>query len=63
MNLFLCKANVKRFGFNNLHQEFDIMRIVHTVMDACWEDRSKENVYNERFINVHLAFLIWKFGT
>ena len=31
MNSFWCKANVKRFGFNNLHQDLDIMRIVHTV--------------------------------
>ena len=22
MNSFWCKANVKRFGFNNLHQDF-----------------------------------------
>ena len=24
MNLFWCKANVKHFGFNNLHYDFDI---------------------------------------
>ena len=41
MNLFLCKANIKHFGFYNLHQDFDIMRIVHTVMDACRDNRSK----------------------
>ena len=58
MNLFGCKANVKRFGFNNLHQDFDIMRIVHTVMGACRDNRGKENVYNEKDTNVHLAFLI-----
>ena len=33
MNLFWCKANDKRFGFDNLHQDFDIMRIVHEAMD------------------------------
>ena len=60
MNLFWCKANIKRFGFNNLHQDFDIIGIVHTAMDACRHNRSKENVYNERFMNVYLAFLIWK---
>ena len=58
MNLFWCKANVKRFGFNNLGQDFDIIKIVHTATDACRNNKSKENVYNERFINVHLAFLI-----
>ena len=60
--LFWCKANVKRFGFNNLHQDLDIMRnIVHTAMDSCRGNWGKENVYNERFINVHSAFLIWKY--
>ena len=34
MNLFLCKANVKRFSLNNLDQDFDIMRIIHTAIDA-----------------------------
>ena len=34
INLFWCKANVKRFGFNNLHQDFNIVRIVHTAIDA-----------------------------
>ena len=62
MNLFWYNANVKHFGLNNLHQDFDIMRnFVHTVMDACWDNRSKENVYNEIFINVHLIFLIGKY--
>ena len=32
---------MKRFGFNNLHQDFDIRRIVHTTMDACRENRCK----------------------
>ena len=41
MNLFWCKANVKRFGFDNLHQDFDIIRIVRTAMDACQDNRSK----------------------
>ena len=35
MNLLWGKANVERFGFNNLHQDFDIMGIVHTAMDVC----------------------------
>ena len=34
------------------------MRIVDIAMDACRDNRSKVNVFNERFINVHLAFLI-----
>ena len=41
MNLFCYKTNVKRFGFYNLHQGFDIMRIVHTAMEACRDNRSK----------------------
>ena len=36
MNLFWCKANVKRFGLNNLHQDFDIMGIVHTASNRCF---------------------------
>ena len=45
MNLFWCKANVKRFGFDNLHQDFDIMRnVIHTGMDACRDDRRKKCV-------------------
>ena len=32
MNLFWCKANVKGFGFNDLHQDFDITRIVFLMM-------------------------------
>ena len=31
----------KRFGFNNLHQDFDIMRIIHKAMDACQDNESK----------------------
>ena len=38
---FWCKANVKRFGFNNLHQDFDIMGIVHTAMDVFRANKSK----------------------
>ena len=31
MNLFRCKANVKHFCFNNLHEDFDMRRnVVHT---------------------------------
>ena len=41
MNLFWCKANVKRFGFDNLYQDFDIMGIVQTAMDAYRHNRSK----------------------
>ena len=40
MNLLWCKADVKRFGFNNLQQDSDI-RILHTMMDACQDNRSK----------------------
>ena len=60
MSLFCCKANVKSFGFNKLHLDFD-MRIVHTVMDGCGDNGRKENVHDEKFINVHLAFLILKY--
>ena len=45
MNSSWYKANVKRFGFNKLHQDFGIMRIIHIAMDACRDNRSKENVY------------------
>ena len=58
INLFWCKANVKRFSLNNFPQDFDIMRIVHTTMDACRDKRSKENVYYERFKNVHTFSLL-----
>ena len=58
MNLFWCKANVKRFSFNNLHQDFDIIRMVHTAMGACQDNRCKENIYDEKYMNVHLVFLI-----
>ena len=61
MNLFWCKANVKRFGFNNLHQDFDIMRSINIAMDICRDNWSKENVYYERFINVYLALFIAKY--
>ena len=50
MNLFLCKANVKRFGFDNLPRDFNIMRIEIT--------GAKKNAFNGRFIYIHLAFLI-----
>ena len=63
MNLFWCKAIVERFGFKNLHEDIDIMsNVVHAAMDDCQDKRSKEkNVYKERFINLHSAFLIWKY--
>ena len=42
MNLFSCKANVKRFGFNNLHQDFDIrVNVVPSVMDAGRDNMSQ----------------------
>ena len=41
MNLLGCKTDVKRFGFNQLYQDFDIMRIVYTAMDTCRDIRSK----------------------
>ena len=47
MNLFWCKANIKRFGLNNLQQDFDIMRIVHTAMDACWYNRCIHRCVND----------------
>ena len=30
-------------------------------MDACRDNGSKENVYKQKFMNVHSAFLIWKY--
>ena len=42
MNLFWFKTSLKGLGFNNLHQDLDIMQIVHTAMDACQDDRSKK---------------------
>ena len=39
--------DVKLFGFSNCHQDLDI-RIVHIAMDACWDNRSKCKVYNEK---------------
>ena len=38
MNLLWCKVDVKRFGFSNHHQD----------LDACWDNRSKWKVYNEK---------------
>ena len=52
MNLFGCKANVKRFSFEDLHKDIDML-IVHTAMDACQDYRRKENVYNQKDINMH----------
>ena len=46
--------------FNNLHQVFNIMRIVHKMMDACRDNMSKENACNKKDTNVHVAFLISK---
>ena len=40
MYLLWCKGNVKRLGLNNIHQDFDIRRIVHTVMNACQDNKS-----------------------
>ena len=41
MNLLWCKANVKRFGLNNPYQDFDIIRIIHTAVDACQDNSGK----------------------
>ena len=44
--LILIESHVKRFCFNNLHQDYNIMKyIVYTVMDVCWNNRRNENVY------------------
>ena len=54
---FIIKINVKRFGFNNLLQDFKFMKIaVKKAMDVSWNNRKKESVYKERFIIVHSAF-------
>ena len=35
--------DVKRFGFNNLHQDFNIMRnVVHIMMDSCRDKKNKK---------------------
>ena len=57
MNLFWCKANVKHFSFDNLHQDFDIMRIVHIAMDACRDNRgkyiTKKNI--KTYLSLHIS--------
>ena len=47
MNLLWCKVDANIFGFSNHHQDLDI-KIVHIAMDACWDDRSKWEIYNEK---------------
>ena len=45
------KVNVKRFSFNNLLQDFKIMKnFVYTAMDAYWNNRRKESTY------IHFVF-------
>ena len=44
MNLFWYKAIIKRFGFNSLHQVFDIMIIVHIAMDTCRDINTLEGM-------------------
>ena len=34
-------------GSSNHHQDLDI-KIVHIAMDACWDDRRKLKIYNEK---------------
>ena len=50
MDFLWCKANVKRIGFNNLHQDFDIMRIVQIMMDGA--NKTYEWVNNSHDIKV-----------
>ena len=52
-----------RFSFSNHHQDLDI-KIIHIAMHACWDDRSKWEIYNiqkslERVW--HVEKYIWKF--
>ena len=62
MNLFWCKANVKCFGFNNLHQDFDIIRIVHIAIDACCDNWSKGNVYNKKYFSFIYIYIFFFFS-
>ena len=54
MHLLWCKANIKCFGFNNLHQDFDIMRVVHTAMGASRDKRSK---YSQIQIYIYFIYI------
>ena len=56
-NLFWCKSNITRFGFHDLRQDFDIMRIVDTAIDVFQDNRSKKMCIM-KYIFVDLAFLI-----
>ena len=47
MNSLWSEVDVKRFGFITYHQDLDI-KIVHIAMDACWDDWSKWEIYNEK---------------
>ena len=35
--------------------------VVYTAINICWNNRKKENVYKERLIIVHSAFLFWNY--
>ena len=59
MNLFWCKVNVKRFGFDNLHQDFDIMRIVPTAMNAC-RDNNYSVFLLSSYIYIYIYIYIYK---
>ena len=52
MNLLWRKANIKHFGFNNLHQDFDIMRIVFLLSSYC---RIQIHIY---FHNTYILTII-----
>ena len=53
MNVFCCEVNVKRFGFDNLIQDFNIINIaVHGAMGASRNHKAKK-----MYITVYSAFL------
>ena len=53
MNLYWIKVDVDGFGSCNHHQDLDI-RIVHIVMDACWDNRSKWKIMTIYIFNFPL---------
>ena len=58
MNSFGWKVDVNRFSFDNLHQDFNIMKdVVYTTMDVCVDKKREEHVYEEKFMTLHSVFL------
>ena len=55
------KVNIKRFDFNNLHQDFKIIKILFIQPWIFIEITGERKVYKERLLTVHSAFLFWKY--